>query len=1167
MFLEFYRRELAQTFRRPAFYVLLIPMAAMVYAFAANDDPTLTIMMNTGRTWRNSPLVVARLFASLSQFALLFSVLFTGRAIASDFAHRIDSLLFVTPMRKGPYLFGRFAAGLTACIVPFLFVPIALAIGSARVAPEIAGPFRPAAVGLGLLMFVLPNVLFISAVLFGLATWKRGMRLAYIAAVVMWGVFANARFDDVSRGSSPEFVALLDPTGVAALRCMTQFWSVERQNAELVPWDGLLLSNRVLWLTISAGILFTTYRLFRLVTLETKPRRAKASVRPSGRSTVVISHPAAVLNPIAQLVALVRRETSDLVLKPWMLLPLVLAIAAVASNGAAGANDAILYLTAARTAAIVTTSLQPYIIPLTIFFAGVVVWRERDRRMAPLIDSAPIRNWMVMVSKIAALLALQVGLQVAGLVVGISRQWRWDQPLLDLMTYASVLGIDTVRNAQLAVVSVFLQTISRNKYAGFVVTGFVAAIPVVIERVEGFPRLLAFRSLPNHFQSDLLGYGPYAAGIASYLAYWSLASVVLGVAATTFHRRGLHDVREAHRESLGSRRVRIAWLAATSAFVLTGLVLFAAHASRTTRTDDAQGSMAIYERRYQRLETMPTPSTKLVTLDVTVQRREVRLLGTYDLVNETGSDIHDVYVTLTPPEGTDVGVLTLAPAAQSVEFDSQTGTRRFRLAHPWRRGDRGQLRFALNIASKGIREDGLNDDVLDEAVLLSGSRGPRYFPVIGFDRRLTLRDPAERSRAGLPPSHVAMPNDGAGPMLDSRAIVETIIRANPTVAAVAPGELISRIEDGGRIVHRYRTRSPILMQASMAIACGNLTRTEIAHRDLRIELFFDARHDANLQSMVEGIERAYDHCVRLYGPYPQSTIRVVEVPSRQLPEGTARAFAGLIAVREDGGFLTDLRDPASVDTVFSTLAHEMAHQWWPFQYAPTMSRGAEVLVETLPQWTRLIAMEQQWGREKTRRFLESELSAYLRGRAGAREREQPLSLAAAPYLVYRKGSIVLSALRARLGEAAVDRALTGFAAEIAKNPRAATTGTLRAELMRVGAPEQRTWIAEQLDQVILYELNAEIASSRPLRNGRTLIDVRLASSKFEIGTDGAERRLAFSEPAELAICDGEGKVIALETVQLTHDVHTVSLSVPGKPVHAELDPWITRLTREPRTTH
>ncbi|MCB0613520.1 MAG: hypothetical protein KDC75_09435 [Phaeodactylibacter sp.] len=79
----------------------------------------------------------------------------------------------------------------------------------------------------------------------------------------------------------------------------------------------------------------------------------------------------------------------------------------------------------------------------------------------------------------------------------------------------------------------------------------------------------------------------------------------------------------------------------------------------------------------------------------------------------------------------------------------------------------------------------------------------------------------------------------------------------------------------------------------------------------------------------------------------------------------------------------------------------------------------------MAQYSALMVMEKEYGREQMQKFLRYEMDRYLRSRGRETEREKPL-MEAYPnqgYVHYRKGSVGMYCLKEIIGEEQADAAL------------------------------------------------------------------------------------------------------------------------------------------------
>ena len=286
MWREFFKFDLALQLRQPLLWVCALLMALM--AFGATSSDAVQVGGAIGNVHRNAPLVVAKLLATFSVLSMLVITMFVAAPVLRDHEVGISDMLFATPMRKHDYLLGRFGAGMVACLVIFGVIAAGMMLGSFMpwIDASQLGAFPGAAYLWSLGFMVLPNLLFIGALLMLLAATTRSMLMVYVGMLgffVLWivgGVLAR----DISNAWVP---VLLDPFGITALGRMTRYYTTADANTALPAIGGYLLANRALWGAVTLVLLAATVLLFkpqragtgRRLPRRPRPRRCRASPR------------------------------------------------------------------------------------------------------------------------------------------------------------------------------------------------------------------------------------------------------------------------------------------------------------------------------------------------------------------------------------------------------------------------------------------------------------------------------------------------------------------------------------------------------------------------------------------------------------------------------------------------------------------------------------------------------------------------------------------------------------------------------------------------------------------------------------------------------------------------------------------------------------------------
>ena len=268
--------------------------------------------------------------------------------------------------------------------------------------------------------------------------------------------------------------------------------------------------------------------------------------------------------------------------------------------------------------------------------------------------------------------------------------------------------------------------------------------------------------------------------------------------------------------------------------------------------------------------------------------------------------------------------------------------------------------------------------------------------------------------------------------------------------------------------------------------------------------------------------------------------------------------------------MNDLRDEDNLDMVYYITAHEMAHQWWGHQVCAAWVKGAMFMEESFAQYSALMVMEQDYGREQMEKFLSYELDRYLRGRSGERKEEPPLMLAGEEsYVYYQKGSLVTYALRDYIGEERMNTALRGF---IERNryvgPPYPNAIDLVEALREVTPDEYAYLIEDMIENITLYDNRAEEATFEELKDGRYRVAMTVQSRKMRADGRGVETEVPQDDWIEIGVYGeesegGEQPFLYLDKHKLASGMHEIELVVDARPVRVGIDPRHLLIDRVP----
>jgi ABC-type transport system involved in multi-copper enzyme maturation permease subunit len=1183
MWQEFFRFDLRYQLRQPLLWVVAVAMAAMAFLSASND--AFRIGGAIGNIHMNAPVVIANQMGVLSIIAMFLVTVFIAGTLLRDTEAGIADLLFATPMRKGDYLVGRFLAGFCVCLAIFGLITAAMMLGSRMpwIDPERVGSFAllPYAWGFGAL--VVPNLLFVAALLMLLAAVTRSLVMVYVgvlAFTVLWamaGVLAGA-------GGGDSLAVLLDPFGVRALAQLTRYFSSAQSNTELPSFSSLFLVNRLLWTGLSLCLFAATVKCFKPQRAGTAGRRF-ARAKPTASTVTTFTPPA--VRPIAprfgaagarvQWWHLLCFEVKAVMRSVPFLVMLLLAIANFVANYTIGGLrfDSTPYPLTRLMLEEIAGGINSMLVIVLLFYSGELVFRERQARSAELTDAMPVPDWMPLTAKAAALAAVVLAFLGTGALAGIAIQLIRGGAPIEVLLYLKGTLINAASFILMACALLSLHTILNNKYLGYLAGLGLFMADTLLGSLNLNHRLLSFAALPQITYSDINGYGHFLTGWSWFTLYWGLCAVGLLIVAQGFRSRGLAGGLRA-RVRTASGRLR-GEAGATLLFTLAawaacgGWIFYNTNIlNHYEANDSALDAKADYEKLYRRYLDQPNPSLASVQADVDLfpAERRVAIHGRYLVRNKGDTALDSLRFQLDTRADT---VLESMPPHTVTLDDRRLGFRIIKLHTPLAPGATLAFGFTVNVRNPGFTNSGEPDGINRNGTMFTSED---YFPKLGYVQAQELTDRAQRKQRGLGEPH-RMPSldDPAARSsnfwkrygFDADLIdFSTTVSTSADQVAIAPGTLTRSWLKDGRRYFQYTMDKPILPFFSYQSARWDLRKGD--WHGVPIEVYYDHKHPYNIDSMVRGSQRALDYFTSNFGPYPHRQLRITEFP---LYQQFARSFPNTIPFSESLGFINDVRDPNGVDHVFYVTAHEVAHQWWGEQIIPANTQGSAMLVESLAEYAALMTVEKEFGAEKTRHILRFDLDQYLAGRGKELVEEQPLArVEGQTYIAYRKGSLVFYRLRAELGEATLNQVLQQFLEQHRYQTSPYVTSRDLLAAIRAAAPAgKQELITDLFERIVLYDNRVLAARSHQRPDGKWDVTMQLRLSKVQADGKGKETARAYDEPVEIAVYgragpQGEASLLR-EQRKLAAGETTLTVTVAQQPVAVGIDPDGLLIDRNP----
>ncbi|HUO91213.1 MAG TPA: M1 family aminopeptidase [Rhizomicrobium sp.] len=1181
MFAKIAGFEARYQMRSPVFWVAGIIF--FLLSFAATTISQVQVG-SVGNVWKNSPYAILQVSGVLDVFFVFALVAFVANIVVRDDETGYGPIVRSTRITKFDYLFGRFTGAFGAALVMALAIPLGILVGSFMpwVDPQKLGPFHAEHYLYDVFVMMLPTLFVLGAAFFALATATRSMMGTYVGAVgflvaylVLTVLFQKPQYDHI--------VGILEPFGMGALQEIVKYWTTSDRNTMLPPLAEVMLINRAIYLGLAFVLLGAAYWSFRF---ETRGARAAKAERPEpavvrARASGPLPAPHFDRGSVSVLAwKWTRFEMGQVFKSPafFVLLALGLLNALGSLFFATERNDwTVLPVTNLMIAALNGAFT---IIPLVvaIYYAGELVWRERDRHTHEVLGAVPVPDWAFVVPKIAAvsfvLASMLVISAVTAAIVQAIKGYTNFEGSHYLLWY---IVPNTFEAMELAALAVFVQTVSPHKYIGWGVMALVQVMLITFANIGYDHHLYLFGTSYEVPLSDMNGQGQFWIGRAWFQVYWLSFSLILSILAYGLWRRGT-ETRFLPRLARLPQRMRgsagvlmalavIVW-AGAGAYIYYNTNILNEH--RTTVADEAW--TADYERALYRFHTVPQPRVTDLRLNVAIYPHDLRVetSGWYRIVNSTNKPMPAVHVRWVRDLRMDS--LAVAGAHPTQRFD-RFNYRIYTFDRPLAPGAASEITFRTVWEQRGFKNSGNLTRIVDNGTFVNNTE---IAPLLGIDQSMLLKSLTARRRQHLTgemrPRKLEDPEARwHGPFGDTNWVnsditVSTVADQTP----IAPGYKVSDVIRDGRRTARFKSDAPLLAFFSMQSAA--YAEKHAKWRDVDLTVYYDPHHPYQIDRMLSSMKASLDVFDRAFGPYQFRQARILEFPGYAT---FAQSFANTIPFSESIGFIQDdaaIRDDSDkIDLVTFVTAHELGHQWWGHQLTSADMQGGTMLIETMAQYSAMLVMEHLYGPDHVRKFLKAELDAYLRSRGSEEVEELPLDrVEDQGYIHYRKGAVVMYRLKETVGEAAVDRALRRMLKTYAFKgaPYPTTLDFLKVLREEVG-PKYDQLITDLFEKITLYDLRAESATWSKRSDGRYDVDVTVDAHKYYADGRGKQTEVRMDEPVNIGLFTarpgdadfGKRKVLVMMPLRIVSGTQTLHLVTAVAPKFAGIDPynmWIDR---------
>jgi len=1121
MFTTIFTHEIRYWFRQPAFYIYL-GIFFMLSMFLAGGSAGLfdSLTVSTGSSLIvNSPIGINGLLNGLTSFIFFLFPSIIGASIYRDYKSEMHTILYSYPFTKTDYLLAKFFSSVLIVLIIVLIISLAMFIGFRfpGTNQDIVGPFNFLAYLQAYLVYIIPNILLYGAIVFAVVTFSRNIAAGFITIVLLMlvqGIVTNLLADPDYRYIS----ALLDPYGEGAANYYTKYWTVAEQNEQMLPIKGIIIYNRLIWLTIASFVFGFVFRYFSFtqnaISFSFRKQKGEREMKRNfgGITRVILPKVNFNFSFLQNLKTTWKLSNIDFIYivksLPFLSIVLVGLIFILITSLVLGEIFGTKTLPATWQVLLIPGNSFALFINITTFlYAGMLVYRGSIARVNHLIDVTPIPNWTLLVSKLIALFKMQLVLLLLIMIGGISIQVYNGYYNFEIGHYLFELYVlNFVHFAIWALLALFVQVIVGNPYLGLFIMLVISIGMPFLSGIGIEQSIFKYNRSPNFSYSDMNGYGISITGYMVHKLYWLMGGFIFLVVAGLFWVRGVTpDFKE--RVSLARSRFKgktlVGFTVLLVGFLSLGFRIYYENNILNVRTssNEREKQTVEWEKKYKKYEKSIQPRIVSVKANLNIYPNDLNFDadGTFIMVNKSNQPIDSILLNYNDFPATFV----FNKPNDLVSRDTLYNFNIYELKDALNPGDSLSLSFTVHNKPNSFLRN--NSPVRNNGTFINNTQ---IFPNLGYSGG-ELTDDEVREKYGLPKNKLKPPPSDTTALSNTYISkdadwidFEATISTSGDQIAIAPGYLQKEWTEDGRKFFHYKMDSKILN--FYAFNSGKYLVRKDKWNNVNLEIYYHQGHEYNLDRMMAGMKASLDYNSKYFSPYQHTQVRIIEFP--RTGGGFAQSFPNTIPFSEGLGFIADVDDSeeGGVDYPFAVTVHEVAHQWWAHQVIGADVLGATMMSESLSEYVSLKVLEHQHGKSKMRKFLKSSLDSYLRQRTTETKREKSLMYNDGQgYIRYQKGSLIFYALSDYIGEENLNAALKEYLEKVKFQDAPYTTSIEMVDYIRGVTPDSLQYVIKDMFETItLYKNRIVDVSSTELDNGKYQVDIEFNVIKYRNNEKG-----------------------------------------------------------------
>ena len=657
--------EFLYNYKRPFTYILIgiMMIQGIWYSFESTE------YYGNANTLLNAASTFYQNLSVMGMIGIIIIVVISVNSLARDIESATAEGLFSKVSKDKKYFAAKYLCSLVIGFILLMGFPLGMLIvpylGFGT--PEQYGPVPWGQICHALIIFTIPNLIFMVSLAFFLISFTRRSGSAYVGALF---IMVLIMLGDFVRGEThyDTIVHLIEPFGWTGVMDTVDSLGIAERNTAYLPLIPSVIANRIIWFSVSLVLFFSALWRFDFKYFIAKASKKKAAQTEQLDPAAIFSNniPPAVMSydSIPMLLRAFRFAWADfksISRSAFFRFAMVLFFLSFLLTHLVWTSQ--YYITTSHLP--LTYTITYARIPMTVMLGIVMIvlaveflFRERASGVWQIVDAMPAPNWLFPVSKFITQALVALTLMTMAFATGLAAQLMSGFTDINWLLYIEDLfgpRIGWLTLLELIALAFFFGSVFANRFKGHIlaVSFFLATlITLDLDLLEQIR--FAYPIVPGSLDySDMIGYGVFEKAMPWYAIAWASLAAILFITANLFWTRG---TERPFKERLKAAKKRftprvcgtMALLAALFVFCEWGIHDNLMVKAQFQTIDQENAEDAEYERTYGAIAETAQPKIEDISLnlDIYPEDRTASYEAKLLLVNKSDSPIAKLHVDL-----------------------------------------------------------------------------------------------------------------------------------------------------------------------------------------------------------------------------------------------------------------------------------------------------------------------------------------------------------------------------------------------------------------------------------------------------------------------------------------------------------------------------------------